>query len=245
MAGIYRLIYRKKEPVFVSIAHQYLYLEKNYHFPNDRLNVAALKLFTKITAIGSAKLFAIHIKNSFEGLSERTVLIPPLLRPAVVSSTPGNQGYFTAYILNSGYAEEIRKWHDSHPDAIIHCFWDKADAGETEIYQGNCYFHRINDTLFIEKMLGCRGLLSTAGYESVCEAMYLGKPVLMVPVENHFEQQMNALLFEEAGAGIGCTYFDIDSFIHFIQNYRPNSDFKEWVQSASEITLTNLSTLTN
>lgn len=39
-------------------------------------------------------------------------------------------------------------------------------------------------------MAGCKAYASTAGFESVCEAMYLGKPILMVPA--HIEQDCNA-----------------------------------------------------
>ena len=41
-------------------------------------------------------------------------------------------------------------------------------------------------------MADCSAMASTAGFESVCEAMCLGKPVMMVPVEGHFEQYCNA-----------------------------------------------------
>ena len=47
------------------------------------------------------------------------------------------------------------------------------------------------ETLFLEYMAGCKGYATTAGFESVCEAMYLQKPVLMVPT--HIKQECNAL----------------------------------------------------
>lgn len=49
-------------------------------------------------------------------------------------------------------------------------------------------------------MAGCRAYASTAGFESICEAMYLGKPVLMVPA--HIEQDCNAYECPAAGAGL-------------------------------------------
>lgn len=49
-------------------------------------------------------------------------------------------------------------------------------------------------------MAGCKAYASTAGFESICEAMYLGKPVLMVPA--HIEQDCNAYDAMKAGAGI-------------------------------------------
>ena len=39
-------------------------------------------------------------------------------------------------------------------------------------------FHQLDDVKFLNYMAGCRAYASTAGFESICEAMYLGKPVL-------------------------------------------------------------------
>ena len=58
-------------------------------------------------------------------------------------------------------------------------------------------------------MARCRGLVSTAGFESIAEAMYLGKPVQVVPVEGHFEQWCNAFDTVRAGAGIRSKVFDL------------------------------------
>ena len=45
----------------------------------------------------------------------------------------------------------------------------------------NLVFHQLDDVAFLDAMSRCRGLMCTAGFESVCEAMYLGKPVYMMP----------------------------------------------------------------
>lgn len=55
-------------------------------------------------------------------------------------------------------------------------------------------------------MAGCKAFATTAGFESVCEALYLQKPVLMVPV--HIEQECNAFDATRAGAGIRSDRFD-------------------------------------
>ena len=51
-------------------------------------------------------------------------------------------------------------------------------------------------------MASCSGLVCTAGFESVCEAMYLGNPVIMVPVAGQYEQACYALYGEYSGAGL-------------------------------------------
>ena len=89
-----------------------------------------------------------------------------------------------------GYADEVKEWHKSHPDQEAHFFWDKKTAPPVFRVNDRLTFHRINDVKFLEYMQGCSGYVTTAGFESVCEAMYLGKPVMMIPT--HVEQEINA-----------------------------------------------------
>ena len=68
--------------------------------------------------------------------------------------------------------------------------WDKKDQ-RAEVKIDDCLsFHQLDDTLFLRYMSGAKAYATTAGFESVCEAMYLNKPVLMVPT--HIEQACNA-----------------------------------------------------
>ena len=82
-------------------------------------------------------------------------------------------------------------------------------------------------------MARCRGLITTAGFESVCEAMYLGKPVLAVPVEGHYEQYCNSLDAVAAGAGLAGRHFDIDRLVQFVPSYQSTAPaFRRWVHQA-------------
>ncbi len=78
-------------------------------------------------------------------------------------------------------------------------------------------------------MAGCKAYASTAGFESICEAMYLGKPVLMVPA--HIEQDCNAYDAMKAGAGIISDSFDLQPLLRFVGKYAPNRHFIYWVRS--------------
>lgn len=75
-------------------------------------------------------------------------------------------------------------------------------------------------------MAGCKAYASTAGFESICEAMYLGKPVLMVPA--HIEQDCNAYDAMKAGAGIISDSFDLQPLLRFAGEYTPNRHFVYW-----------------
>ena len=80
----------------------------------------------------------------------------------------------------------------------------------------------------------CAGLISTAGFESVAEAMYLKKPVMMVPVPNHIEQMINAYDGEISGAGIAAKSFDLEIFKDYLsQNRLENNEYEVWAQKTS------------
>jgi UDP-N-acetylglucosamine:LPS N-acetylglucosamine transferase len=111
-------------------------------------------------------------------------------------------------------------------------------------FSENLTFHQVNSDKFLRMMQACSGLVCTAGFESVCEAMYLGKPIMMVPVPNHIEQQINALDGERAGAGIADTQFNLSRFIEYLpvhQNVKEN--FQAWQGQTSQVFLQNLEEL--
>jgi len=84
--------------------------------------------------------------------------------------------------------------------------------------------------LFLDRLSKCSAYATTAGFESICEAMYLGKPVMMVPA--HIEQYCNMIDAERAGAGIGSVVFDFNRLVEFKKNYQPQLNFRYWIAAA-------------
>ena len=87
-------------------------------------------------------------------------------------------------------------------------------------------------------MSGCKAYASTAGFESICEAMYLGKPILMVPA--HIEQECNAYDAMLSGAGIVDEGFNLDKLLAFAKDFQPNQAFPLWVRSSRHVILSEL-----
>lgn len=93
-----------------------------------------------------------------------------------------------------------------------------------------------NDVAFLDAMRCCRGLMSTAGFESVCEAMYLGKPVYMMPANRQIEQHCNAVDAALSGAGIWGFNFDLERFLDYLPRHKGNgAEFRHWVDSAEKV----------
>ena len=160
----------------------------------------------------------------------RIAVVPPLLRKDVFEVAISDGNYIHGYMLNDTYADEITKFQAEHPDVFINFFWDRKVVEEVTVINDHLSFYRLNDKLFINKMAGCKAYATTAGFESVCEAMYMGKPVLMVPT--HIEQACNAFEASSAGAGVVADDFDLDKLLEYVPHYQKNPNFRDWVQQA-------------
>jgi len=57
----------------------------------------------------------------------------------------------------------------------------------------------ISDELFTKKIGSCYGIICAGGFSTTSEAIFLGKPMLVVPVKAQIEQQFNAAALEKEG----------------------------------------------
>jgi len=90
-------------------------------------------------------------------------------------------------------------------------------------------------------MAGCKGYATTAGFESVCEAMYLQKSVLMVPT--HIEQECNAHDAMRSDAGVSANFFNLFTLLEFIPIYNKTLEFKFWIYTAESVFMYELTRL--
>lgn len=238
LAGMVYKRYKPDIPMF-CVGHQYLMLHPEFPFPEGRfIDKFLINLNTKITSSNAKLLLALSFINMTDVPENKLFVVPPLLRPEVLALKGKAGNYIHGYILNSGYVSEIKAWHEENPKTELHFFWDNKEAAEEEKISSGLTFHKINDRKFLQYMESCKGFATTAGFESICEAMYLNKPVLMVPVAGHFEQECNALDASRSGVGVVCRDFDLSKLAGFIPYYRPNhSQYKKWISGAAGIFL--------
>ncbi len=234
VAGLTYAFYKPEVPMF-CIAHQYLFLHPGYKFPKkNKQMVEALKIYTRITCLGASRLLALSFVEKPDIEKKNMYIIPPLLRKELYEFEAKKGDFYLGYMLNSGFASEVTDWHKKHKDLPLRFFWDKKDAKETTVIDDTLQFHQINDQLFLEYMSQCAAYATTGGFESVCEAMYYQKPVMMVPA--HIEQECNANEAELLGIGIASNEFNLSRLRDFVPHYQPNDSFKKWLgQSESKM----------
>ncbi|TND08063.1 MAG: UDP-glucuronosyltransferase-like glycosyl transferase [Bacteroidetes bacterium] len=235
LAGLFCFLKRPKTPM-IAVAHQYLAEHPGFPFPKGYAgDKFALKAYTNLTAWGSKRKLALSFYETDDLERKNVLVVPPLLRNEVFEQAASNGGYFLVYLVNKGYRDDILNWHRENPQVTLHCFTDNKDITDVMQVDETLFFHQLNDRKFLSMMAGARGLISTAGFESICEAMYLGKPAFMVPVEGHFEQLCNSRDAHLAGAGIYDKSFNIGRFLDYLPQHREIGDkFRNWVHRAEE-----------
>lgn len=198
-------------PPRVALAHAYLMDHPGAATPPrgaaGRLGLAVL---SRIAASGAG----VPLGLSFDQLPDaRGVRVaPPLLRPGLGRLTPTDGGYLLAYALNGGYAREVAAWQARNPTVPVHCYVSGGGRGLGLTERPGFHLHELDDDGFLQHLAGCRAYAGTAGFESVCEAFYLGKPVLAAPVDGHYEQAFNAADMRRAGVARTGSFQDLDRF---------------------------------
>jgi len=242
--GMYYRLYHPKVK-HICIGHQYLLKHPDFVFPEGwKRDKKLMDINTNTVSYGACKFLALSFRPMRDIPEKKIKVVPPLLRSEVKQLKPVNEGFILGYMLNAGYAAQIEEWHKQNPSVKLHFFWDKKDAPEDLQVSPNLTFHRLNDVKFLNYMSRCAGYASTAGFESICEAMYLGKPIMMVPTAGHFEQACNAVDATLSGAGIASNQFNLSLLADYIPKHKDISTaFRAWADSAEEVFLRELTSL--
>ncbi len=233
VGGVYSLCYRHRPPV-ICIAHQYLLFHKDFPMPSHRwLDRQLVCLNTAVTQWGAAKILALSFRPMRAFASPGKVVMPPLLRQAVKETAPAREDFILIYLTHYSLSRHIEDWHKQHPDVMLKCFRDHPEIRREVRVDDTLTFYPVNAALYPGLMGRCAALATTAGFESACEALYLGKPLMMVPVANHFEQACNAADGALSGA-VSRTGFDLSELCRLKEVHRPDAGFRDWADSASE-----------
>lgn len=117
-----------------------------------------------------------------------------LLRPEVVRQRPVHGRHLLVYMRRVVRPSVMQALADCGREVLVYGLGERAPEGRLR-------FLPIDERRFLEHMAGCDAVISTAGNQLVGEAMYLRKPMLVLPEERNFEQSVNAYFLEQSGGG--------------------------------------------
>ncbi len=208
----------------LSFNHQQIVTETRYALP-WRYRPAALLAQMVIRLIAPRNPEHVLLSSFFfPPLKQpaRTTLVPPIIRPAVKHLQPRcgdhvlvyyNQTEGSTYVLDQLRAVDAR--------FVVYNFEppDRPDA------YPNLTFKEPSLGGFLNDLASSRAVLCTAGFTLMSEALFLGKPLLVVPNRGIFEQTINALFLEREGLGQAVlnrplTAEDVTAFLDRLDAYR-------------------------
>jgi uncharacterized protein (TIGR00661 family) len=232
--GYYNLFRRPSVPT-MTVAHHFMFEHPRYPKPPGfMLKSWGMRQYVNLNGARASHL-ALSFYPGEDIPSKRLYVCPPILRRQLFDLRPDPNGnYLLVYLLNHGYADDITAWQRRHPEVPVHCFYDKPGAPAEEVRAPGLTFHALHGEKFLRMMAGARGVVCTAGFESISEAAYLDKPLLMVPVQGHLEQWINSLDAELAGLGVRDFNFNLDRLLQPM-NPGKRAEFKAWVDRAEEV----------
>ncbi len=119
----------------------------------------------------------------------------PIIRSDVRELNPTSGEHITVYLPAYGddvllpifHAFPLIQWHVFSK----HC--------KTAYASENVWVRPVRNEDYLKSLEACRGLISGGGFEAPAEGLYLGKPMLIVPMRDQYEQKCNAEALKEFG----------------------------------------------
>ena len=169
----------------------------------------------------------------------RTTLVPSLLREEVLAATPEQGDHLLVYGRISETADAALK----AAGVPAHVYGGRDDV-TTDQRDGNLLYRPFANEAFIEDLRTCRGVVASAGYSLMSEAVYLRKPMLALPLAGQFEQAMNSRYLEALGYGTASPALDEPALERFLEHEpRLAENLAGYHQDGNTVTLETVDTV--
>lgn len=223
----------------VCVGHEYLYLNREIAVETQSLcKLSFLRFLTGITSLGSAKRLALSVEELPSIRESNIKVVPPLLRQEIISLRPDRGDYIHGYLGRADQVRTLMEYHVKHPEIPIHLFRKNNHAPLVREIDPTLFLHQFDEIEYLKYLSGCRISINTGGYEPICETMYLGKPLVIMP--GNIIQECNA--FFAVGAGEGSIAIDSthDPLLYLKHSETQHESFVNWVNRSEEIVLAEL-----
>ncbi len=147
---------------------------------------------------------------------DRTFLFPPILRPEILAARAHATAGGHLVVYQSGPNEQLQAALAA--TGIEARIYGMRSGMTEEVREGALRFKPFSEVGFIEDLATCRAVVAGGGFTLMGEAVFLGKPMLAVPLEGQFEQMLNSRYLAREGFGAWTADFtDADVLPRFLE----------------------------
>ena len=178
-------------------------------------------------AVVKAKIpgaFHYHVTTFFYPPTRKpdTTLHPPILRPEILAARAEPGQHLLVYqtsTSNQALPEILRR---SGRECRIYGL--RRDI-KGDMVEGNLRYRPFSEAGFIDDLRTAAGVVASAGFTLMGEAVYLRRPMLAVPIAGQFEQVLNARYLQQLGFGLAAeaiTPACLGQFIEALPEFQRN-----------------------
>jgi uncharacterized protein (TIGR00661 family) len=144
----------------------------------------------------------------------RTTLGPPILRPQILAAERGQGDHLLVYQTSTSNAALPEILARSGRECRIYGL--RRDLKE-DVVEGNLRYRPFSEDGFVDDLRTARGVIASAGFTLMGEAVYLRRPMLAIPVGGQFEQVLNARYLEAEGYGLAADELTSERLSEFLE----------------------------
>lgn len=145
-------------------------------------------------------------------------IAPPILRDKLLKMKPSDAGHILVYQSNSRDHALIDFLHKATGRKAF--VFGYVDRDETS---ANVHYRKRREDEFLELLAGASYVIQGGSHTLMGEALYLGKPILSIPIEAMVEQRFNAFYLEKLGYGLKASMRELNtSFLDKFENALPS-----------------------
>lgn len=198
----------------IGISNQCSFLSDNTPRPNSRkyLSEFVLRNMAPVT-----KPIGLH----FEKYDD--FIFTPIIKEIFIKSTINDYGYYSVYLPTYKIENIVSKL------VRIKGKFEIFSNVNKNIKYKNCIVKKIQRDSFEESLINCHGVITSAGFQTPSESLFLGKKLMVIPIVGQYEQECNTVALKKLGVFTGTTN-DIDKFISSDNIIKMN-----WKDSSDEI----------
>lgn len=139
-----------------------------------------------------------QISMYYQKLNEKT--FHPIIREEIRNATVDVKPFILIYLLS--YSDKELELFFSNSTFSNYHFIIYSKEYKSAFSRRNITFKPINKDSFTMDLISCDSIISTAGFQTTSEALYLNKKLLVIPISNQWEQKYNASVLEKLGIEI-------------------------------------------
>ena len=151
-------------------------------------------------------------------------IFTPIIKESLIQLETSDRGHYTVYLPTFDIEHILSEVY-------------KIKSTRFEIFTqvkkphwiGKCHVMPIKKDAFDESLRNCHGVISTGGFQTSVESLYLGKKLMVIPTKGQYEQICNA----ESLKRLGCDVGNLNDIPKFIEG--GNKIKIEWEDSSNEI----------